>query len=214
MSDKESFYSGEDIELRYMEIGIALDKIDRMNPGKVPFIIPVLNPDANKEKKVETKVSNHNTNFIVNENKAAIDVSDYEISNYIMIEIPKELVALPGATYHVEGTLNISGSGDISIDGTFSGQSSINGTLSGSGTVGPPLTYSNLSATGSVSGSGSESGNWNGSVTESLYGATVDGTLSTTLLPPYRYIEKGSKWMIAFIGGDISMPRVVCRLPD
>ena len=194
MSNKESFYSGEDIELRYMEIGIALDKIDRMNPGKVPFIIPVLNPDASKDKKIETKVSNHNTNFIVNENKAAIDVSDYEISNYIMIEIPKELVALPGATYHVEGTLNISGSGDISI----------NGTISGSGTVGPPLSYSSLSVTGSVSGS----------VTESLYGATVDGTLSTTLLPPYRYIEKGSKWMIAFIGGDISMPRVVCRLPD
>jgi hypothetical protein len=71
-------------------------------------------------------------------------------------------------------------------------------TIQGNGTVGPPESYSVLSATGTT-----------------LNGTTkVEGKMLIKPVERDRYIEKNSKWLIVFIGGDINKPRVICRLPD
>lgn len=41
-----------------------------------------------------------------------------------------------------------------------------------------------------------------------------DGTIEIIPTEPYRYIDKFKRWSIGFIGGDINMPFVVCKLPD
>ena len=46
------------------------------------------------------------------------------------------------------------------------------------------------------------------------YKGNIKGTATFTLNNVNRYIEKNSRWLIGFIGGDMSMPAVICRLPD
>lgn len=188
------YYGTGNLELTYLEIGIALTSIDRMNPGSIPFSIPVLTPNENKESVTNKKIIQRSKTNILNENKDAVDVSNIELSNAIYITIPKELVALPGATYYVNGTFDYLNGSSGSID--------ISGRLAGGGTV-------------IQGGSFDVQGTVDGNITSySLLNGSVKGTLSLVLTEEYRYIPKNSKWLIAFVGGDTSMPRVVCRLPD
>ena len=237
MPDKD-FYSNSNIDLKYLELGIALQKIDRMNPGVIPFCIPVLTPTMNQNNKVDNKIIQANKTNIVSENSAAVDVSNIQISNYINIEIPKELCCLPAPVYDIKGTVAIdgqytlnNGSHNITIKGNInaSGSNNLNGTESASGTIYlyPTDTnyvynyninngFTNINASGDINMDGTITG-----IESALDGAghinidgTIEGTIETTLNDVNRYIEKGSKWLIAFIGGDVSMPRVICRLPD
>lgn len=211
MPNKTDFYNNSSMNMPYLEIGIALKDIDRNNPGKIPFSIPILTPDVDTSKQVKSKVPQRDKSNILTDNKGAVDVSDIEVSNYIEIEIPRELCVLANAKYAVEGWLNIEGSGHVQT-ATLNGTGSISGSLSGTGTVGPPLNYDSLSASGIVSGSISET--VSGTHTTDFQKAKVDGELTLKMIAPYHIIPKGSKWLIAFIGGDMSMPRVICRLPD
>ena len=191
-----NYYNTGDVELRYMEIGIALKAIDRMNPGSIPFCIPALMPKENKTSVTDKKIVQNSKTNILTENKAAVDVSNIEVSNAIYITIPKELTALPGAVYDFEGTLFVhTGSeGRISMSETR---------MAGSGSV--PHPGDSINVVGTVSGNVDSF---------SLPNATIKGTATFTLNEVNRYIGKNSKWLIAFIGGDTSMPQVVCRLPD
>lgn len=191
-SDRQGYYSAGDMSLKFLEIGIALSRIDRMNPGKIPFCIPVLTPDMNQSKQTVQKVVQKSRTNILTENAGAVDVSNIEVSNYIYIEIPKELTCLPAPVYDIEGTVTIKGSGKIDISGN----------MAGSGMVSDP--GNSFSVSGTVSGSHDIS----------IIDGHIEGTIKTELNPSNRYIESGSKWLIAFIGGDASMPRVVCRLPN
>lgn len=252
------FYSSGSMDLRYLEIGIALARIDRMNPGKIPFSIPVLTPDMNHDNTQESTVVQQNKANIVTENPGAVEVSNLKTSNYIEIEIPKELCVLPDPTYDIKGeviidgrytldggnhditivgNIDASGSASISGQGSLSGDGSISGNVSGLSyqhSTGVPYQVSHSGGTFSVDGNGSLSGNGtlsgDGKInmnctitgTETHHrGAghinidgTIDGTIQTILNDVNRYIEKGSKWLVAFIGGDTASPCVVCRLPD
>lgn len=124
MNNVSNFY--DELDLKYPEIGIALDMIDRHNPGNVRFCIPVLTPNMDNTK-MEKKTIRQNTRNLMNADKG-LEVDNISMSNYTLISIPKELCVL-----------------DSSRD---------------------------------------------------------------------RYIEAGSKWIIVFVGGDVTKPRVVSRYTE
>lgn len=226
----QNYYNN--LDLRYAEIGIALQKIDRMNPGMVKFSIPVLTPQYTKdEEQSSTEVQKDKSN-IINENKDAVDVSNLEISNTLLIEVPVELCSLPGAYYDITGSYK--SNQDITSDGAIEIQGSIN--MTGRGRVDGSLTFNgNITGTpktngisgASFSGNGSNNGNTEFSGTGTMVGRIlhnttrgdidvreIEGTIGLTLNEKSRYIEYGSRWLIMFIGGDIAAPVVVARIPS
>lgn len=235
---QRNFYSSGDMDLTYLEMGIALARIDRMNPGVIPFCVPVLTPTMSQNSAVDNTVIQSNKTNIVSDNPSAIDVSNIDVSNHINIEIPKELCCLPAPVYDIEGEVIIDGA--YTLDGgthsiTITGHIDANGniTLNGlediSGIItltptGEPYVYNYTANNGSTSERGTGTIDMNCTITGTeshhtgsghiVIDGTIVGTIRTTLNDVNRYIEYGSKWLIAFIGGDVSMPRVVCRLPD
>lgn len=231
MGAQQGYY--DNLDLKYPEIGIAMQVIDRLQPGRVAFSIPVLTPNMNNTSKTSTKVIQRDKSNIQNDNRDAVDVSDIEVSNVLYIELPRELCALPGAYYDVSGRFNGvqdgSGNGSITIHGNLiaNGTASINGRLkfsgniNGSCSIGGPVRGASFSGSGSIQGASSFSGTGSiqGTITSSASRnnvgiQSIDGRLGMNLNKSSRYIPAGSKWLIAFIGGDISCPVVVCRLPD
>lgn len=190
---ESNYYDSANISMKYLEIGIALSVIDRMNPGKIPFCIPSITPNTNKSSTTDKKIIQASKTNILTDNKDAVDVSNIEVSNYIYIDIPKELTALPGAVYDVSGDLDIKGSGDESI---------VSANIAGTGLVSERL--------GKIDVHGGVSGN----ISSINLNTKVNGKLDLVLSNEYRYIPQNSKWLISFIGGDMSMPCVICRLPD
>lgn len=138
---QQNFY--EELDLRYPEIAIAMTRIDRMNPGKIPFAIPVLTPNMNTSTMNSSKVIQKDKSKLQNVDKNSVDVSNIELSNTISIEVPKELCTLPGAIYDIVGDVNLSGSYSM----TGEGNTKINGTIegSGSGSISGNETISGLS---------------------------------------------------------------------
>lgn len=177
------------LDLKYIEIGTALAKIDRMNPGKVPFNIPVLTPDLPTGEKQEVLIPQRSKANIMNQDAGAVEVSDITACNYIEIEIPRELCAQPDAEYNVKGILDLKGKFD-----SYSA-------LVGNGTVSCEAGYINVSGTLSSFLAKDTQVLWPKS---KLYAWPTD---------EWRYIPKGSKWAIAFMGGDVNQPVVLCRLP-
>lgn len=205
---KQNFY--EELDLKYIEIGYNMKPIDRTNPGIVPFNIPVLTPQMDNSTMKDSKVIQRDKSNIQNEAVGSIEVSDLQMSNYIEIKVPKELCGLPSAEYHVEGSLNYKGNSNNNGSGSYS----FNGfDINVTGTV-----YDNRysDGTGYVNASGTASSNSTKYSNKESFTSTgtVDGTLMLTPTKEYRYIPAGSKWAICFIGGDINMPVVMCRLPD
>lgn len=124
-----NFY--ESLDLRYGEIGIAMTAIDRMNPGAVPFTIPILTPNLNNDVSSTNKVIQRDKSNLQNENLNAVDVSNIEISNTIYITIPKELCTLPAPKYNINGTATLDGS--YRMDGTS--KTTIRGSIDGNGSI-------------------------------------------------------------------------------
>lgn len=181
----QSYY--DELDLRYPEIAICIDRIDRTNPGIRNFYVPVLTPNLDTtslQKKTETVRQDRSQ--IANAN--GVNISNVQIQNYIPIYVPKELCAFVGGDFHVKnvGDMEFESSGDHHI--------------SGNGTVGPPLSYSVLNANGSLSYDGKES--------------VYKGILNSIPTDEYRYIPKGSKWIVVFIGGDIGKPQLIGRYYD
>ena len=225
----QDYYKNMDI--KYLEIGIALTRIDRMYPGLVPFSIPVLTPDLQKETQQTSKVVQKDKSNIMNEDTAAVDVSDLEITNAILIEIPVELCALPGAYHNIGGSFtsyhDMDTDGSIVIQGAMSmtGRSKIDGRLRFNGNINGWSRYwgvRNASYIGPSSINGSTSIDTSGTITGRVVKhytrgyddmRDIHGDISLPLGDKSRYIEPNSRWLITFIGGDIAAPAVVCRLP-
>ena len=180
-----NFY--DDLDLRYPEIAICIDRIDRTNPGVLNFYIPVLTPNLDTtslEKKVETVRQTSST--VANEN--SVNIGNIEIQNYIQIYMPKELCAFVGGDFHV---LNVD-----SMQYTSEGHIKISGSTD---------TRSGTHAHSTMSGSFDE--------TESKQ-TFYKGILNIIPTDEYRYIEKGSKWIVVFIGGNIGQPQIIGRYYD
>ena len=225
----QDYYKNMDI--KYLEIGIALTRIDRMYPGLVPFSIPVLTPDLQKETQQTSTVIQRDKSNIMNEDKDAVDVSDLEITNAILIEIPVELCALPGAYHNIGGSFtsyhDLDTDGSIVIQGAMSmtGRSRIDGRLKFNGNINGWTRYygvrgASFIGPGAITGSTSidTSGTITGRVVKHYTRGYDDvrdihGDVSLPLGGKSRYIEPNSRWLITFIGGDIAAPAVVCRLP-
>lgn len=182
MNTISDFY--DELDLKYPEIGIAMQDIDRLNPGSVKFIIPVLTPNLNSSK-ISEQTAYQNDNNLKNANKN-LEITNLKISNYIEIKVPKELCAVSGGEYIITGgTLNYNTNA---------------GSLTGK-----------LSGIGSVWVEGSQGFSVDGSATGAinLGGGKITGRINLT--PVDRYIKKGSKWIIVFVGGDITKPQVISR---
>lgn len=193
---KESFFSSGDIDFKYLEIGICLDRIDRMKPGTHPFCIPVMTPNMDKTKPTKEKIVQKSKANIETENVGGVELSNIEVTNNVMIEIPRELVALPFPIYHIDGTISFTAeSGWIKIDESSH--------MKGDGYISHPGGH--FDVYGLTAGPIKKI---------RVDDAHVHGILTTRLHDCNRYIPPKSKWLIAFVGGDSCMPRVICHLPD
>lgn len=170
LSNNNDYY--DSLDLKFAEIAVAMQDIDRTNPGRVKFTIPVMTPTMNNSSTSDSTVHQTATNIQNGDTKPEVD--NINVSNYMEIEVPKELCAFVGGEFEV-------------LDGSWL---KITGTQAGSGSV---VEGGSFSVTGIVNGS-------------------VIGLLN--LMPVDRYIPKGSKWAVMFIGGDITKPKIIARLPD
>lgn len=179
----------DELDLRYPEIAICLDKIDRTNPGTKNFYIPVLTPNLDTTSlKTSTSTVYQNNANLENQNKFAI--GNVQIQNYIPITIPRELCAYVGGDFENKNvtSLSVKSSGKITISG-YTG-----------GSGGEVHSHQTLAGVGSLSFNGSES--------------IFEGTINTIPVDSDRFIPAGSKWIVVFIGGDIGKPQIIGRYTD
>lgn len=207
---QKDFYA--ELDLRYPEIAVCIEQIDRVNPGKKKFYIPVLTPnvDTSSLKTKDNVIYQNNSNIA---NESSVSISNVTISNYIEMAVPRELCGYIGGKHKVtgQGVQKLQGEGTQSFSNislTMSGNSIIDG----SGTVGPPMGYSSLNVSASLSAM-----NINGhgtdkytNIEENVYSNEAE----EEFIPADRYIPKGSKWIVVFIGGDINQPQIIGRYYD
>lgn len=87
MNSMTNFY--DNLDLKYPEIGIAIQDINRLNPGKVKMIIPILTPNMDNTKAIE-KVAYQNSSNLMNAKKN-VNIQNIKITNYIEIPFPSEI---------------------------------------------------------------------------------------------------------------------------
>ena len=124
MNSMYDFY--DKMDLKYPEIAIAMDDIDRANPGDVRFIIPVLTPLMNNTKPVSDIIRQNKLN-LMNDKSVRLEIDNIRVTNTVSISVPQEVC--------------------------------------------------------------------------NVYRLTNDN----------RIIKSGSKWIVVFVGGDITKPRIVSR---
>ena len=193
MSNVTDFY--DELDLRYPEIGIAIQEIDRIKPGKVKFIIPILTPNMDITKEVEQKIYQNSSNLMNLD--TTIEIENLDVYNYIEIPIPKELCSICDGLFDIiEGekpeevsTIQTLKEANMKLD---------NAHQQGSGSV--SCETNSISVTGRVSG-----------IME-YTDAKITGRVN--ILPVDRYIPIYSKWIIMFLGGDITKPIVLARYPE
>ena len=196
MHKMTDFYDA--LDLKYPEIGIAMDRIDRTNPGKIRFIIPVLTPNMDTSSIVKNTVY-QDSNNLKNKN-SILEIDNIEMKNYVSITIPRELCAYLRGVFDIEewdpkhevqSKTNIREAKEVLLQ---------EAQQSGSGPVAPG-DPGIIDVFGEVT-----------AVKMGYKDAITTGRIN--LLPVDRYIEPGSKWIIVFVGGDITKPRVIARYPD
>lgn len=143
MINMANFY--DNMDLKYPEIGIAMQVIDRFNPGKVKMCIPILTPNMDNSHIIE-KNERQNTNNLMNLNKGQLDVGNISITNYVYVPFPESLCNQPKA-----------------------------------------------------------------SCLECVCRDIHECTCKHCHDEDNRYIPEGSKWIIVFIGGDITKPRAIAK---
>jgi hypothetical protein len=92
MNSIVDFY--DSLDLRYPEIGVAMQDIDRSNPGTVKFIIPILTPNMDNTRLIDTKA--YQTKDNLKNKKRNFEVETLSISNYINIKMPREVCSVYG----------------------------------------------------------------------------------------------------------------------
>ena len=145
MNDMMNFY--DNMDLRYPEIGIAMQRIDRFNPGNVKMCIPILTPNMDNSKIVK-KLERQNTTNLMNLNKGQLEVSNINVTNYVYVPFPAALCNQPN------------------VDCLECACKDIHECMC---------------------------------------------TCKKCHNEENRYIEEGSKWIIVFIGGDITKPRAIAK---
>ena len=184
MANLTNYY--ENIDFRYPEIAVCLDVIDRMYPGTYRFRIPSMTPDMEDSKPIDKTIVQNGSNIANEDNNIQID--NIEICNYLELNVPRELVSYIGRWYYIEGEIDILGKDRATID-----YASI------SGSVSDPADY----ARGS------------GRITLSNHKGEYEITRGKVYFTPMdRYIEKNSKWIIMFVGGDVNKPNIIAPYKD
>ena len=184
MTSIENFY--DELDLKYPEIAIAIDKIDRLKPKNIRFIIPILTPYMNTNKAEESTIYQNKQN-LMNAEKDLLEVNNIKTTNYIKMNIPKELCSICDGEFELYDKEN--NKLKAKVDNTSTGSVSMSGTVD---------EYS-------ISVSGSLSFNGNESIDE------ISGTFKIRPTEKFRYIPEGSKWIVVFIGGDITKPQIIGR---
>ena len=195
INDISNFY--ETLDLRYNEIAIAKDTIDRIDPGPIRFIIPVLTPNMSSTSIVEDKIRLNSSNLMNRDTKPEIE--DLKLTNFVTIIIPKELCAFVGGVFEVQEDQPLFVYPRQSVLHFREGDAyTDNAHQVGSGSVSDPGNSINV----------------NGYVEGVL--RVKDGIPSgfLNLMPVDRYIYEPSKWILTFIGGDATKPRVLARFPE
>lgn len=161
MNSVSSFY--DELDLKYPEIAICIERIDRLNPGSPKFVIPVLTPNMSID--TESSQSIHQNTSNLRNSDVNPEITDIIMNNYMQIPLPKELCGnydskfLQCVRFLADTTLSCSSSSE-----------NCHGTLN--------------------------------KKFNTLY-EILSGMTSS------RYIEKGSKWIVVFVGGDITKPRII-----
>ncbi len=87
-----NFY--DSLDLKYPEIGIAMEDIDRSNPGCIKFIIPVLTPYMDSTRLTTTRV--HQVYNSLKNKKKNLEIENLDVTNYINIKVPREVCSVYG----------------------------------------------------------------------------------------------------------------------
>lgn len=88
MNTMYDFY--DKMDLKYPEIAIAIDDIDRSNPGNVRFIIPVLTPLMDNSKPITDSIR-QNKSSLRNDQSVKLEVENIIVTNFISIKVPQEV---------------------------------------------------------------------------------------------------------------------------
>jgi hypothetical protein len=173
MNNISSFY--DELDLKYPEIAICVERIDRLNPGNPKFIIPVLTPNMSIDNESSQSIRQNTSNL--RNGDISPEITDITMSNYMKIPLPKELCGnydskfLQAVRFLIDTTISCSSSNSEDYH-------SCNGTLN--------------------------------KKFNTLYQVLINMTSS-------RYIKKGSKWIVVFVGGDVTKPRIIApyeHLPE
>lgn len=174
MNDITSFY--DNLDLKYAEIAICIEKIDRLNPGSPKFVIPILTPTMSIDSESSQSVYQNSSNL--RNGDTAPEVANITMNNYMKIPLPKELCGnydtrfLQAVRYLEDVTLTCKNGGgeyhwcEGKLDKKF----------------------------------------------KTLYEIITSDDLKLS-----RYIKKGSKWIVVFVGGDVTKPRIIApydHLPE
>ena len=90
MNNITDFY--DNLDLKYPEIGIEIEDIDRRNPGRVKMIIPILTPNMDNTKVIE-KIAYQNSSNLKNAKKN-VNIQNIKITNYVEVPIPAEICTI------------------------------------------------------------------------------------------------------------------------
>ena len=195
INDISNFY--ETLDLRYNEIAIAKDTIDRIDPGPIRFIIPVLTPNMSSTSIVEDKIRLNSSNLMNRDTKPEIE--DLKLTNFVTIIIPKELCAFVGGVFEVQEDQPLFVYPRQSVLHFREGDAyTDNAHQVGSGSVSDP--GNSIDVDGYVEG------------VLRVKDSIPSGFLN--LMPVDRYIFEPSKWILTFVGGDVTKPRILARYPE
>ena len=88
MNTMYDFY--DKMDLKYPEIAIAMDDIDRVNPGTIRFSIPILTPLMDNTNPT-TNTIRQNVSNLRNDKSVKLEIEDIRVTNFISIRVPQEV---------------------------------------------------------------------------------------------------------------------------
>lgn len=101
MNNNTNFY--DTLDLKYPEIGVALQDINTSNPKNIKIAIPVLTPEL-QTKDIMKKNIKLNTSNLMNSYENMIETDDLELRNYMKLTIPSEVATSKGEDYILKGS--------------------------------------------------------------------------------------------------------------
>lgn len=187
----ENFY--RDLDLRYPELAFNKKPIWRPEPGIIPFYIPALYPNMAGGSEINNNISQNNSGLM---NKEKPSIGKIVMSNYINIQVPRELCGYLNKTYDVIGSFHLVSKGtsvykdthtyDLDIGSSGGPSHSHPGTVTVGGGVLEQRDFDTHASKGNATG------------TFEIF--AHDDT-----------IPVDSAWIVVFLGGDINKPVIISR---